>query len=168
MHASMPLEPDMTKHLLIVVAALGTGLIAGTFLAFSSFIMGALGKLPPAQGIAAMQSINVTVINPLFMTVLFGSGLLSLYLGIDAWMQWGKAGAVLVALAAALYVAGALIVTMAFNVPLNEALAVAAPDSVEAAQLWQRYLEQWMWWNHVRTLAALASSGLFAWALHAS
>src|SRR5258705_6992637 len=43
--------------------ALGAGLVAGVFFAFSSFVMAALARLPPAQAIAAMQSINVTVVN---------------------------------------------------------------------------------------------------------
>jgi uncharacterized membrane protein len=46
---------------LTVVAALGCGLNAGVFFAFSSFVMAALRRLPPAQGIAAMQSINVEI-----------------------------------------------------------------------------------------------------------
>lgn len=50
------------------LSALGCGLIAGFFFAFSAVVMKALGKLPPAQGIAAMQSINVVVINPWFLT----------------------------------------------------------------------------------------------------
>jgi len=49
---------------LTLLSALGSGLIAGAFFAFSTFVMGALGRLPAAHGIAAMQSINVVVINP--------------------------------------------------------------------------------------------------------
>jgi len=44
--------------ILTLVSALGCGLIAGVFFAFSAFVMKALARLPPAQGIAAMQSIN--------------------------------------------------------------------------------------------------------------
>lgn len=52
----------MTNHSLFVLkllAALGCGLIAGVFFAFSTFVMSALARLQPAQGIAAMQSINM-------------------------------------------------------------------------------------------------------------
>ncbi len=51
-------------HLLFVLklfAALGCGLIAGVFFAFSSFVMNALARIQPTQGIAAMQSINITI-----------------------------------------------------------------------------------------------------------
>jgi len=50
---------------LTLCAALGCGLMAGVFFAFSSFVMNALARLTPGEGIAAMQSINVAVINPL-------------------------------------------------------------------------------------------------------
>lgn len=155
----------MTKQLLLLAASLGTGLIAGTFFAFSSFVMGALGKLPPATGIAAMQSINIVVINPLFMAVLFGSGLLSLYLGYDAWKHWGEAGSALIAFAALCYVVGTLAVTMVLNVPLNNALAAVQPGSTDGHQLWSVYLDRWTLWNHARGLAAFAASGLYVWAL---
>ena len=52
--------------ILIFFAVLGSGLVAGIFFAFSSFVMRALGRLPYQQGSAAMKAINVTVINPLF------------------------------------------------------------------------------------------------------
>ena len=54
-------------------AALGTGLMAGFFFAFSDTVMGALRRLPQAAGISAMQSINVVVLNPLFFAVFFGT-----------------------------------------------------------------------------------------------
>jgi uncharacterized membrane protein len=65
---------------LTLLAALGAGLIAGFFLAFSICVMAALGRLPPKDGIAAMQSINVVVLNWMFLGVFFGTGLLALIL----------------------------------------------------------------------------------------
>jgi uncharacterized membrane protein len=59
--------------LVTLASALGYGLIAGVFFAFSSFVMKALARLSPAQGVAAMQSINVAVINPWFLTVFLGT-----------------------------------------------------------------------------------------------
>lgn len=50
--------------------------MAGVFFAFSTFVMKALGARPLAQGIAAMQSINVAVINRWFMAAFFGTALL--------------------------------------------------------------------------------------------
>jgi uncharacterized membrane protein len=52
-------------------------------------------------------------------------------------------------------------VTIVFNVPLNDALAAAPAGSAEQAALWQRYLDVWTMWNHVRTLGSLVAVGLF-------
>ena len=65
----------MSERLLPILAflsALGAGLTTGTWFAFSVFVMAGLARIPAAQGIAAMQSINITVINPLFMAA-FGA-----------------------------------------------------------------------------------------------
>ena len=56
-----------------LITALGCGLVAGVFFAFSSFVMPALKRLPPAQGISAMRSINRLAVTPAFMTALFGT-----------------------------------------------------------------------------------------------
>ena len=79
----------MNKSALIVLAILGSGLVAGVFFAFSTFIMAALARLPTAQGIVAMQSINITVITPVFMVVLFGIAILAGYL---AYFSFNDAG----------------------------------------------------------------------------
>lgn len=54
----------------VVLALIGSALIDGVFFAFSSFIMKALARLPSSQGMLVMQSINVMVLNPLFLTSL--------------------------------------------------------------------------------------------------
>src|SRR4029453_8846365 len=59
-------------YLLTFVVALGSGLVAGIFFAFSNFVMKALARVPAAQGIAAMKSINVVVLNKWFFAVFLG------------------------------------------------------------------------------------------------
>jgi uncharacterized membrane protein len=156
------------QNILIVISALGSGLIAGAFFAFSSFVMGALGKLPASQGIAAMQSINVVVINPIFLGVLFGTAVLALFLGFGAIRHLADPRAIWIVTGAGLYVIGTVVVTMIFNVPLNNALAAVDPASSEGAAVWADYLRTWTNWNHVRGLAALAASGAFIFALFAA
>jgi uncharacterized membrane protein len=156
---------DRMQNILILISALGCGLIAGAFFAFSSFVMGALGKLPPGQGIAAMQSINVVVINPIFLGVLFGTAALALFLGSGAIRHLGDPRAIWIVAGTGLYVIGTVLVTMVFNVPLNNALAAVDPASGESAAVWADYLRNWTNWNHVRGLAALAASGAFISAL---
>lgn len=58
---------------LTLLAALGCATMAGVFFAFSAFVMKALARLPAAQGVAAMQAINLAAVTPTFMMALFGT-----------------------------------------------------------------------------------------------
>jgi uncharacterized membrane protein len=150
--------PD-ALFVLTLASALGAGLVAGAFFAFSTFVMAALGRVPAPEGIRAMQEINITVINPWFMTALFGTGVTCLAVVVIAAADWdGSYGPYLV-VAAVLYLVGCIGVTMAFNVPRNNVLARLEPASREAAGVWKRYLVEWTAWNSVRTAASLASGG---------
>jgi uncharacterized membrane protein len=158
----------MNYHSLLtlkLVAAIGCGLIAGVFFAFSTFVMKALAQQPTAQGIATMQSINITAINPLFMLALCGTALACLFLVVSVLFKWHQPDAVYLLAGSLLYLVGTIGVTIAFNVPLNYDLAIAKPDSPEGATLWARYLTDWTFWNHVRTVAALLAAALFTIAL---
>jgi len=148
-----------------LVAALGCGLIAGVFFAFSSFVMRALGRLPPAEGMAAMQSINVVVLNPVFLGVFMGTAVSCLAAVVLALLRWREPGSAWLLAGGLLYLVGTFLVTIAFNVPRNDALAAVAATAPEAGPLWAGYLVSWTAWNHVRTAAALAALASFLFAL---
>jgi uncharacterized membrane protein len=150
---------------LMLVAALGCGLVAGIFFAFSTFVMPALGRLQPPQGIAAMQSINITAINPLFMTTIFGTAVACIFLATASLSKWHQPSAAYLLFGSLLYLVGTVLVTMLFNVPLNNTLAIADPNSSDGANLWARYLTNWTIWNHVRTLAAIVAMAAFTIAI---
>lgn len=145
---------------LTLATALGAGLVAGIFLAFSAGIMRALGRLPAPQGIAAMQSINVAVINPVFLGAFLGTAALCLAVAIRGFVVAPEPGAAWRLAGALAYLVGSFGVTMAFNVPRNDALAAVDPTTAEAARLWTGYLATWTAWNHVRLLASLAAAAL--------
>lgn len=146
--------------LVTIGTALGCGLIAGSFFAFSSFIMKALSRLPPAEGIRAMQSINVVVINRVFLGAMFGTAAACALLGVLSLMSWSRPGAGLRLAGCLLYLVGTILVTIAFHIPRNDALAKVQPEAMEAASLWARYVASWTAWNHVRSAAALAAAAL--------
>lgn len=150
---------------LTIIAAIGAGVVGGVFFAFSNFIMAGLARLPAAGGIAAMNSISITVITPTFMTALFGTGLLCLALIAGAIMNWGQASSYWLLAGAVIYLVGNPIVTMAFNVPLNDALAAVDPASANGAAVWTNYLSEWVMWNHVRTITAIVAMACFIFAL---
>ncbi len=153
---------DNLRFPLTLFTALGCGLVAGVFFAFSTFVMNALARLQPKEGIIAMQSINITAINPLFMLALFGTAVACIFLAVSSVLKWHQPGAAYLLIGSLLYLIGTVLVTIAFNVPLNDALAIAKPDSTEGANLWAKYLTNWTFWNHVRTIAALAAALILA------
>lgn len=114
---------NSTVSILAVGAVVGSGLMGGLLFAFSNVVMRALDALPPESAAAAMRAVNVKILNPLFVLLFLGTALACVAL---VWLvvggPAGPAGPWLAAGSAA-YLAGPLVVTMAFNVPLNNRLA---------------------------------------------
>ena len=144
---------------LTVTTALGCAIAAGALFAFSAFVMSALLRLPAPQGIAAMQSINVRAVTTAFMAALFGPALGCAVLAVDALAGGGEP---LVIAGAVLYLLGTIGVTIAGNVPLNDALARLDPDGAGAADAWRAYTRRWMALNHARVTAGVAAAALLA------
>jgi uncharacterized membrane protein len=143
---------------LTLATAIGAGLMAGVFFTFSNFVMPALAKLPAEQGTAAMQSMNIEAINRWFMGALFGTGAACLLLAALSFRSAADPPAFLRLAGAVVYVLGIIVVTAACNVPRNDALAVLDPAAAESAAVWSRYLDEWVFWNHVRTGSGLVSA----------
>lgn len=144
-----------------VVALVGTGLMAGLFFMASVAIMPGLGRQPPAGAMASMQSINQAIQNPLFLAVFGGTALVCLVVAAAAPFADGG-GPVWYLAGGLLYVIGGLVVTAAANVPMNNALAAADPDTEEGAGVWADYLVRWTRWNHIRAVACTAATSALA------
>ncbi|WP_198022098.1 anthrone oxygenase family protein [Algiphilus aromaticivorans] len=151
--------------MLSLLLCLGAATVGGVFFAFSSFVMRALGQLPPEAGVAAMQRINVVVLNAWFLGAFLGTALLASLAAVTALQVLPAPEAAQLLVAALLYLVGPLAVTMRCNVPRNERLARMEAASAEAAQYWPLYKREWTRWNHVRTVASLASATCAAGAL---
>ena len=156
---------DQLLFPVVLLAALGCGLMAGVFLAFSTFVMKALARLAPAEGIAAMQVINIVVVRSGFMAVFIGTAVICALLLIYSLFRLDDPGALFLLMGSLLYLLGSLMVTIAFNVPRNEALATVAPADSASAGLWSGYVAGWTAWNHVRAAAAFAAAASFSIAL---
>ena len=155
---------DLTIALLIA-SAIGSALMAGVFFAFSTFVMSALGRLPAAQGIAAMQQISVTVINPWFMGVFLGTGAICLAAAVSVLIDWNSSYGPLVLIGGALYLIGSIVLTLSYHQPRNLALARLDPDGANSTHQWDSYRTGWTAWNHARTVVPAIASGLLIGAL---
>jgi uncharacterized membrane protein len=161
------MEPliDRLVFILTFISALGSGLIAGFFLAFSACVMKALARLPQNEGIAAMQSINVVVINPVFLVVFFGTSLTCIGLAAISVLAWSEPRTYYLLAGCLFYLVGTFLLTIMFNVPLNNMLARVDPNSAESAGPWKGYLVRWTAWNHARTAASICAMTLLIMAL---
>ncbi len=152
--------------LLCQFSIIATAMVAGVFLAFSDFLMRALDTTGTAAGIETMQAINREVMRTIFMALLIGMAPVSVIIGGYAYVHISGTTALLLMLAAGVYLIGVFGVTIGFNVPLNNLLAAADPASSAGADLWKtRYLSNWTFWNSVRTAGSALSAGLILYAL---
>lgn len=149
----------------IVVSALGSGLIAGAFFAFAVTVLPALAHLPAPTGIAAMQSIIAAIRSLPFLVVFFGTAALAGLMGIAATLKWSEPGALYLLIGSLLYLNGPFGVTLLKNLPLNNQLAAAKPDSAEAKRFWNEFRATWGLWNHVRWIGSLGAAASFIMAL---
>lgn len=162
---NLVLTTDQLLVAVTLIATLGCGLVAGIFFAFSAFVMKALSRLSPGDGVAAMQSINVAVLNPWFLGVFFGTAATCLMALVWSLLRWQEPDAAYLLIGATLYLVGCLFVTIVFNVPKNQSLASVSPGDPGGESQWAIYVSTWTAWNHVRTLAAFAGAASFAIAL---
>ncbi len=144
-----------------VLAAVTTGVMAGVFFAFSTSVMKALNRLPAPQAIAAMQGMNVTIVNPLFLVVLVGSTLCCLGLLVTAPFA-GLPHVGLRVAGALVFLVGAIGVTAVVNVGMNDALAAADPAVTDAPSIWRHYADRWTSFNHLRAASSVAATALLA------
>jgi uncharacterized membrane protein len=157
--------PDALVTGLLWFSAIGCGLLGGLYFAFSAFIMTAFARIDRASATAAMNAINAAILRSLFMPIFLGTTLAGLVLALAALLDWSDPAAPAMLAGGIAHVAGMFAVTMLFNVPLNNALAVADAPSADAT--WSRYLRTWTAWNHARTLSSLAACALFIHAIAA-
>jgi uncharacterized membrane protein len=158
---------DTYTRTLAVTAAIGAGLSAGVYFAFSTLVMGGIRRLSPSQAISAMNGINrAAPANPLLMLVLFGTGVVCVLLMISGFQHRDDPAAVWQIAGAALFLIGMLI-TIMYHVPHNDQLLKVDPDAAGASATWKHYYQPWMAWNHARTVASLAGTVSLVLALRA-
>ena len=152
-----------TDHLILIleIALIAYGLVSGVFLAFSGFVMKSLGAAQPAGGIESMQIINIKVMPTIFMVLLIGMSFLS-----PAFIYYANTNltglvANLIMAGAAIFFIGTFIVSLIFNIPMNEKLAKMDYSADETATYWKHYVKRWTFWNSVRTWSSAIAAICF-------
>lgn len=165
---------DVARTAVLIAAAIASGLQAGLYYGFSVGVLPGLARADGRTFVGAMQQINVAIVNPWFMLTFLGAPALAalgvaLHLGRSG--QSGQSGAVLgFAVAGFVLAMATLVITIALNVPLNDALAAAGdPDRIaDLAGVRAAFEDAWLRWNGLRTLTSTAALGCIIWATRSS
>ena len=157
---------ELLRAAALIIATLMVGLMAGVFVIYANAIMPGLRRTDDRTFVGAFQSIDTTIINPLFLATFFG-GLVftgtaaALHLGdeVRSVLPW-------IVVAFVLYLA-TFVITVRVNVPLNDGIkAAGAPDSIDLVRVRERFDEAtWVRWNLVRAVTTTAAFGSLIWAL---
>ncbi len=167
--APAPRRPSAIGRLLERIVTIGamlwTGVMAGYFLAFSVQVMPGLDGLSRVETLAAlpvMGSINDRADDPRFAVAFLGAmGLAALATAIAAIRRDGIASWLTIA-GGAVFLLGAVGVTLIFNGPLDDDLSGWSVTDPASIGLMEGYVRDWSRWNDVRLVASLIAFGLFA------
>lgn len=159
--------PNRFTKALILTSLLLSAAIFGFFYAWVCSTMWGLDAADPRISIHAMQAMNASVRNAVFAPAFFGTPVILGVTALALWRQKFLKSALLFALSSGVYFCFGLVLTMAVNVPMNEALAtIAIPtDIMEAQELWLAYSSKWQFWNQARTVASGLSFLIAVWAV---
>ena len=156
---------DTVGTLSLILATLTMGLVTGAFVVFWHTIMPGLATTDDRTFVSAFQSIDKAIINLWFMTSAFVGALL--FTLIAALTQFGRPTFAWIAVALVLYVI-VFVITMAVNVPLNDAIKAAGlPDNpADLAAIREAFDEaKWRAWNLVRVITSVVAFASLTWAL---
>lgn len=145
----------------LLAAALLAGLQAGTYFTWATAVMPGLAEVDDRTFISAVQEMNVAIVNPLFMATFLGTPVLA---AVAVWA--GGAPARPWTIAATVLAVATVAITIAGNVPLNDALAAAGPvDKIgDLAAVRTDFESLWVTLNVVRTLTSTGALGALVWA----
>jgi uncharacterized membrane protein len=156
---------DLLRGLSLLVATLLTGAMTGVFGIYANAIMPGLRSTDDRTFVDAFQAIDRAIVNPAFMLAFLGALVMS---GAAAGLNAGERSVLWwVAAAFVLYLV-VVVVTLAVNVPLNDALKAAGDPGriADLAAVRDRFDEtRWVAWNLVRAVLSAAAFATLAWAL---
>jgi len=146
----------------IQFAVIASAVVSGVFLTFSDFVMRSLNGAKTEAGVEVMQVINREVFRSVFMFLLIGMSALSPILMGYAYFRIEGPASALIMVGGAIYLAGVFVVSLVFNVPMNNRLDAKKYSGPEAATYWTNtYMPLWTFWNYVRAIASAGSAVCF-------
>lgn len=148
------------QTLLLTIATVFGGLMAGLFYAWSISVTSGLAQVNDHHYLAAFQQMNRAILNPAFFIPFFGQSILLPLLTYQYYRSPSADGYQYLIAATLLYWFGCMAVTMFGNVPLNNALEILQIDLILPAQRADFRLDfeqKWNRLNWIRTICTFLS-----------
>lgn len=152
-------QPAMTiPAIILIITAVATALIAGLFYAWSYSVTPGLAQVDDATYVASFQAMNRAIQNPVFFASFMGTAFL---LPVSTYLQYKhgtQAQFWLLLGATVLYLGGVMGVTMAGNVPMNNALDafnLKTATAQEIAAQRAKFEAPWNRLNSIRTVSSI-------------
>lgn len=147
----------------LLLATLSTGLSAGVYWLYAHTVMPGLGQLDDEDFVTAFAALDRAILNPWFLV---GGFLGAPVLTVVALVLLLGSPAVPWVVAALVLDLATVVITVAVNVPRNNALkASAAAGEVDVAAVRTAFDERrWVRWNLVRVVTSVTAFGSLIWA----
>jgi len=146
---------------ILIITTLFMGLMAGLFYAWSISVTPGLAHIGDQNYLAAFQSMNRAILNPVFFIVFMG---LVILLPLLSYLNYNTASQpqfMYILISTVLYLGGCMLVTMFGNVPMNNTLEVLQIDTMTPEQMAAFRLgfeSKWNQLNMIRTMSCSMSS----------
>jgi uncharacterized membrane protein len=155
------------RSVTLIAATMTIGLVAGVFGLYWHTVMRGLARTDDRTFVGAFQALDRAIINPWFMVSFLGALLFTVTAAVLHLPRDARGPLPWIVVALVLYLV-AFGITMAVNVPLNDALKAAGePDVIaDLAAARSNFDEaRWAAWNLVRTITTTVAFGTLCWAL---
>jgi uncharacterized membrane protein len=143
-----------TINIILLIAAVLTGLSAGLFYAWTCSVMPGFARLNDREFVAAMRQTNKAIQNPVFFASFFGA---PIFLMISAYLHYGTPRFPFLLASGLIYLTGTFGVTVFGNVPLNNELDRFEPKAAAAEEITRarnRFERPWNRLNTIRTVSS--------------
>jgi uncharacterized membrane protein len=154
---------EAVRSPLLLLAAVATGLQAGTYYTWASGVMPGLARVEDDRTfVHVMQQLNVAIVNPVFLATFIGAPVLCLAaiaVADGPARPWVIAGAVLAV--------ATIVITFAGNIPLNNTLDAAGPaaEIADPAGVREAFEASWVRLNALRAVTSTGSLAALVWAV---
>jgi uncharacterized membrane protein len=144
-----------TANIILLIAAVLTGLIAGLFYAWSCSVMPGFARLNDREFVSVMRQTNKAIQNPVFFAAFFGA---PIFLMISSYLHYGTARFPFLLAACLIYLTGTFGVTIFGNVPLNNVLDRFEPHTAAEEQITRARTGFERPWNRLNTIRTVSSA----------